>query len=125
MAKLRSLLAGAWSMAVFAFVALCAALTLRLLAIPLASFFPRIYGRSTLWIAGVRLVVTGEEHLRGRGSAILVANHQSALDVPIIAALGARAPLCLAKRELIWFPVFNLLWWSLGQIFVEIGRAHV
>jgi 1-acyl-sn-glycerol-3-phosphate acyltransferase len=106
-------------MAVFGVIAGVALLTMRLCAIPLASFFPGVYGRSALWIGGVRLAVTGEEHLRAPGSRILVLNHQSALEVPVVCALGPVAPLVLGKRELIWFPVFNVMWWSLGQIFVD------
>lgn len=106
-------------MAFFSLVALVATLSLGLLAMPLASSWPAWWGRLTLKLLGVRAEYTGLEHLRLGRSIIVVANHQSVLDVPVVAALAPRSPLCLAKKELRWFPGFNLVWWSHGQVFVD------
>jgi 1-acyl-sn-glycerol-3-phosphate acyltransferase len=119
MSKLRTILAAGWSLLVFGVVAFLAMLTLRLLARQLTKGWPAIWGRSALAIVGVKLRIRGEENLFTSGSKIAIANHTSALDVPIVAALGPRWPLCLAKAELRWFPVFNVLWWSLGQVFMD------
>ncbi|MBM4366360.1 MAG: 1-acyl-sn-glycerol-3-phosphate acyltransferase [Deltaproteobacteria bacterium] len=119
MGRIRTVLAFLFSVVVFGTVAVAAALSLGLLAIPLASSWPGWWGRACLWIAGVEAEFSGLEHLRGPGTRVLVANHTSALDVPLVAALSPQAPLCLAKKELQWFPVFNLVWWSHGQVFVD------
>lgn len=119
MSRIRTILAFLFSVVVFGAVAVVAAVSLGLLAMPLASSWPGWWGRACLWIAGVEVEFTGLEHLRGPGTRVLVANHTSALDVPLVAALAPRAPLCLAKKELQWFPGFNLMWWSHGQVFVD------
>ncbi len=106
-------------MAFFSLVAVVATLSLGLLAMPLASSWPGWWGRVTLKLLGVKAEYTGLEHLRSGRSVIVVVNHQSGLDVPVVAALSPRSPLCLAKKELRWFPGFNLVWWSHGQVFVD------
>lgn len=46
----------------------------------------RLWAKGLLALAGLRLAVTGREHLRG-GPYVVVANHASALDIPVLAAL--------------------------------------
>ncbi len=129
---LRNLLAMAWTALVFGVVGVVGLLSFRLLARPLSSWVPRVWGRPTLWLLGVDVELRGAEHLSdlraGRVGAgwpcVVVTNHQSALDVPLMALLAPRFPLVMGKAELRWLPVFNLLWWSLGQAFVERGDAQ-
>lgn len=89
----------------------------------LTTALARVWGRPSLWLLGIEIEVIGEEHLRHPGSRIVVANHQSALDMPIFAAICPQAPLVLAKAELRWLFPFNLMWVALGQRFVDRGDA--
>jgi 1-acyl-sn-glycerol-3-phosphate acyltransferase len=75
--------------------------------------------RLFLVLAGLPLAVRGLEHLPRSRPCILVANHQSYLDGPVIAA-ALREPLSfVAKRELLdhWLPRIFLR--SIGTVFVE------
>lgn len=116
---LRSAAAWAWSGLIFVLAPLSAVLTLGLASSSLATFWAPIWGWGGLRLLGLDLEVRGLHHLRSVGSCILVANHQSAVDLLIGAALGPRAPLVLAKAELRWLFPFNLMWVALGQRFVD------
>lgn len=76
-----------------------------------------IIGLSPIW----RLVVTGREHLQSGKHYIIVANHQSLLD---ILAVCAALPLnfkFLAKRELFYIP---LMGWAMASAgYVPVDRA--
>lgn len=111
----------AYSLATFAVVSVLAVATFGFAAIPLTNGWPRFWGRTTLALGGVRLVVTGEENLVAGRTAVLIANHTSVLDMPIIGALGPPNPLCFVKGEARWLPFFNVMWWSLGQVFIDRG----
>lgn len=108
----------------FVLLACLSVASLGRLAVPLTNGWPAWWGRSVLYILGIELTVTGREHLGREASVVLVVNHTSALDVPIVAALGPPNPLCLAKAELRWVPPFNMMWWSLGQVFLERGNPE-
>ncbi len=57
--------------------------------------------------AGFRLRVTGREHVPLTGPALLVSNHVSVLDPPIVGAASPRALYFLAKEELFGVPLFG------------------
>lgn len=128
----RNLVALLGSLVAFLAVGLLGALTLRTLSVPLASRFPRVWGRAVLWVLGIEVELHGEEHLAdaragtvgARWPCVIVTNHQSVLDMPLLALLGPRAPLVMGKAELRWMPGFNLMWWGLGQAFVPRGDAR-
>ncbi len=128
LAVARSLLALAWSGVFFLVSGLAGLLTLRLASRPLATALPWLWGRTTLALLGVSLDVRGREHLADGGiggpsplarTRVVVVNHASTLDTPTMGALGLRAPLVLGKKELRYLPFFNLVWWSLGQVFLD------
>jgi 1-acyl-sn-glycerol-3-phosphate acyltransferase len=124
---LRSLVALAWSAVVFLAAGLLGLVTFRLASRPLATGLPYMWGRVTLALLGVRLDVRGRDNLAdgcvggpplARTRVVLV-NHASTLDTPVMGAMGLRAPLVLGKKELRYLPLFNLVWWSLGQVFLD------
>jgi 1-acyl-sn-glycerol-3-phosphate acyltransferase len=116
---LRSVAAWLWSALIFVLAPLSAVLTLGLAAERLAAFWAPIWGRGGLRLLGIEVEIRGLHHLHNAGSCILVANHQSAVDLLVGAALAPRAPLALAKAELKWLFPFNLMWIALGQRFVD------
>ena len=79
----------------------------------------RTFGATGLTLAGVRLRVHGERHLRAARGAVVVFNHQSALDALIMARL-IRVPFVgVAKAELGRTPVLGSLLRGAGTVFVD------
>lgn len=79
----------------------------------------RWWSRSVLRMAGVRILSEGLEHVEPGAPQVIVANHQSLLDIP---ALFATLPVSLrfvAKRELSRIPVFAHAMEQAGHIFIE------
>ena len=71
-------------------------------------------------LAFVRLRVTGAEHVPAEGQPfVLVANHQSYLDAPLLLDAIARPIGFLAKQELAGRPLVRMLLARLGTRFVE------
>jgi 1-acyl-sn-glycerol-3-phosphate acyltransferase len=80
--------------------------------------YARFWARVGLFLAGVRLTVTGHEHLPA-GAAIYMPNHQSNFD---ILALFAGLPVqfrWLAKEELFRIPLFGFAMHCTGYIAID------
>ncbi|MGE4367162.1 acyltransferase [Thermomonas sp.] len=70
-----------------------------------------------------RLVVTGETALQRDGHYLVLANHQSWVDILVLQKLfNRRIPLLrfFLKRQLFWVPLLGLAWWALD--FPFMGR---
>jgi len=81
--------------------------------------YARIWGRVSLWLAGVKLTVTGREFLPQDGAVVYMANHVSNFD---ILALFAGVPgqfRWMAKIELFRIPLFGLAMRRVGAIAVD------
>jgi 1-acyl-sn-glycerol-3-phosphate acyltransferase len=58
---------------------------------------------------GMRIEVEGRAHLDVNGAAIVVFNHLSLADGPMVASLLPRPGVFLVAREFGWIPILN--WW--------------
>lgn len=74
----------------------------------LFSFWARMWSRGWLLAAGVRLVVERESELTPESGYVFMANHQSALDIPVLLATLPVPTRFLAKRELFQIPFLSL-----------------
>lgn len=116
--------------------ALLFALALLRLGLPFTAvrrvFDPWLNRVATAWIAGnsgwmrltqnTRWDVQGLETLSPRRWYLVVANHQSWVDIFVLQhLLNRRIPLLkfFLKRELIWVPVMGLAWWALDFPFMR------
>jgi len=77
------------------------------------------WGRIGMPLAGVSLRVTGQQYLEAARPAVVVFNHQSALDALIIARLLRRDFTGLCKRELERDLLFGAALRAAGAIFVD------
>lgn len=90
------------------------------LAHPVGRPLLRLWGRGMLAILGVRLVLRGQQHLRGRASRIVPFNHASTLDIFIVQATLPDRGVPVAKREFIYVP---LVGWTVYLLdFVLLDR---
>jgi 1-acyl-sn-glycerol-3-phosphate acyltransferase len=68
------------------------------------------------------LIVEGAESLRYHGWYLVISNHQSWVDIPILqAAFNRRMPFFkfFLKQQLIWVPLLGLAWWALDFPFMR------
>lgn len=64
----------------------------------------------------------GLEELRRNGWYLVVANHQTWVDIVVLQALfNRRVPFLkfFIKQELIWFPFLGIAWWALDMPFMK------
>lgn len=69
-----------------------------------------------------RFVIEGVEGLRYGGHYLVLANHQSWVDIPVLQkALNRRVPLLrfFLKSQLFWVPFLGLAWWALDFPFMK------
>ncbi|MFT3757125.1 MAG: acyltransferase [Pseudoxanthomonas sp.] len=114
---------------------LLAALLKALLPLPAVrrAFNPLLTGLAESWVAvnsamvsaftPTRFHVQGLEGLRRDGHYLVLANHQSWVDIVVLQkVLNRRIPLLrfFLKRQLFWVPVLGLAWWALD--FPFMGR---
>jgi len=72
-----------------------------------------------LALAGVKINVTGEEHLWSDRPAVFIFNHQSSLDVAIIGALVRRDLTGVAKKEAANDPRFAPIGYVVDVVYVD------
>ncbi|MEN1960009.1 acyltransferase [Luteimonas sp. MJ246] len=74
-------------------------------------------------LSGTRVTVQGDAALHADGHYLVLANHQSWVDIVVLQkVLNRRIPLLrfFLKRQLFWVPVLGLAWWALD--FPFMGR---
>ncbi len=70
----------------------------------------------------VTIVTRGLEDLRRDGWYLVIANHQTWIDIFILqAAFNRKVPFLkfFIKQELIWFPFMGIAWWALDMPFMK------
>jgi 1-acyl-sn-glycerol-3-phosphate acyltransferase len=85
----------------------------------LAHWVARMWGRSILFVSRVKVQITGLENIPSQRSCILMSNHQSNFDIPVL--LG-RLPVqfrWLAKEELFKIPIFGRGMRGCGYISID------
>lgn len=74
------------------------------------------------WFTHTRLVIDIDARLRPDGHYLVLANHQTWVDIPVLqAALNRRVPLLrfFLKSQLFWVPLLGLAWWALDFPFMK------
>ena len=73
-------------------------------------------------ITPTKFVVTGMESLKYEGWYLVISNHQSWVDIPVLQKVfNRRIPFLkfFLKGELIWVPFLGLAWWALDFPFMQ------
>ena len=90
----------------------------------LSQFIAVAWCRHLLFMLGVRVMVKGGEKLERGEPYVFFANHQSALDIPVLYA-GLARPLCfIAKRELFMIPFFGWAMAAVGHVSIDRSSAR-
>ncbi|MFK8044327.1 MAG: lysophospholipid acyltransferase family protein [Crocinitomicaceae bacterium] len=79
----------------------------------------KVWAPFILFVVGIKLKVEGTEHIDETQNYIIMANHTSYLDVPILLCAYPKNIYFVAKRELIWVPFFGWMMWLLGMVFID------
>ncbi len=79
----------------------------------------RLWGRSILWVSGVRVVVHGRERLDPSRACIFMANHQSNFDIPVLLGHLPVQFRWLAKAELFRILLFGRAMRGAGYIPID------
>lgn len=73
-------------------------------------------------LGGTRIRVNAVDGLRRDGWYLVICNHQSWVDIPVLQAVfNRRIPLLrfFLKQQLVWVPVLGLAWWALDFPFMK------
>ncbi len=74
------------------------------------------------WFTQTRLIINVDAQLRPDGHYLVLANHQTWVDIPVLqAVLNRRVPLLrfFLKSQLFWVPLLGLAWWALDFPFMK------
>jgi len=82
----------------------------------------RFWSWAILKAAGVKLVVTGAEHVPSDTPCFFVGNHQSAMDIPAMAVVTRGRVRFMAKKSLFYIPFMGWSIWMHG--FVPVDRSN-
>lgn len=79
----------------------------------------RVWAPFILFVVGIKLKVEGKEYINPSKNYIIMSNHTSYLDVPILLCAYPKNIYFVAKRELLRIPFFGWMMWLLGMIFID------
>jgi 1-acyl-sn-glycerol-3-phosphate acyltransferase len=82
------------------------------------------WNRHLLWLAGVKVIVSGGERLEPRACYVFFSNHQSALDIPILYTALSHPLVFIAKKELFWIPIMGWGMHGMGHIVLDRSSAR-
>jgi len=86
-------------------------------------FLSRLWSVVLLFISGVRTQIIGLENIDRNHSYIIVSNHQSYYDIPVIIGYFPLSVRMLAKKELFRIPVFGWAIYLAGNISLDRGKG--
>ncbi len=83
----------------------------------------RGWGKTILWICGIRIVVQGLEHIAGGKNFVYVSNHASIFDIPAVMAGIPDQIRIIYKKELEKIPIFGWVLRTGPYITIERERS--
>lgn len=86
------------------------------------NFIMRPWARSVVWVSGCSVKIEGLHHIEKGRSYIVISNHQSHMDIPILVGYIPLKMTIIAKKELFKIPIFGRGMRSFGIL--EIDRKN-
>nr|ALM22873.1 microsomal class B lysophosphatidic acid acyltransferase [Cuphea avigera var. pulcherrima] len=81
-----------------------------------SNVFGHVSGRMLMWLLGNPVKIEGAEHANER--AIYICNHASPLDIVLTMWLTPKGTVCIAKKEIVWYPL-------IGQLYALAGHLRI
>lgn len=117
------------------YIPVCVSLTVlaALIAVPLGFVVsPKLanlhiavwWAKALIRLSGVRVEIEGAGHVDPSQSYVLVANHQSAFDIPVIYGYSGLDLRWVMKAEIKWIPFVAAGCRAIGHVFVERGNTQ-
>jgi len=88
------------------------------------SFFQGLWADWLLRTNGIKVQLKGTENLKKDQSYILVSNHASILDIPALISATPFQVRFLAKKSLLWFPIFGWFLYIADHILIDRESAQ-
>lgn len=88
-----------------------------------SSSFQRAWVRAFFRFNRIPICIQGLENLQEGGANILISNHASLLDIPAIVAAVPLPVRFIAKKSLIWFPIFGWFMHFAGHVLIDRDSA--
>lgn len=91
----------------------------------------KFWARCLLWISQTRYEIqwrVSKQDVVALETAIVVSNHQSYVDIPLLELVFPKLLYMVAKKELRWFPIFGQAAWLAGVVMVDRkrrGRSNI
>lgn len=83
----------------------------------------RLWTGAWKWVLGIRVRVEGERNIREGGPFLFIANHASYLDALALYDDFPIMPRFLAKKNLIWVPIFGIAFFTLDHVYIERRKS--
>lgn len=87
------------------------------------SLIGHLFGVPVQKVFGLKYVLKGEEYLSTR-PCVFISNHQNNMDLVTIGSIFPPRSVTLGKIEIIFIPVFGLLYWLFGNILIVRGNRR-
>ena len=84
----------------------------------------RFWGAASIWIFGVELEFVNPSTFQDRRPRVMICNHQSAFDLLWAARICPSGFFAIGKKEIIFVPVINLVWWAFNLVRVDRGNTR-
>ncbi len=91
---------------------------------PINQWIMKTWSRWVLFLAGVKVTIRGLEHIEPNQSYIIVANHQSHFDIPVVVGYLPLKMTIISKKELFKIPFFGWGMKAAGVLKVDRSNRH-
>lgn len=84
----------------------------------------RAFSYGGLKILGLKVIIEHPERLNGLKQSVVVANHQSNLDLFVLGGLVPLRTASIGKSSLKWIPFFGQVYWLAGNVMIDRSNAQ-
>ncbi len=95
----------------------------RVARIKWCNWYGTVFGRVLLFLSGSRITADGLENIDGDRPAIYMCNHTSILDLFIMMWLTPTRTCSVAKKQIVYYPLFGLMYLLSGHLIIDRGNS--